>query len=187
MKISILLPYKEDYTFKYAGAVSIHVSNLFKYSKFKSNISIFGNTDNNKYLSSNFKNIRIKTNLLTSSNKKYLNKFISIQKKNEPDIIEIHNRPNYVETIANRLKSKIILYFHNNPLTISGSKSTNERVNLLNKTEFIFFNSNWTKNQFFKNLNESNYKEKFGVCFQSTIKSKVNLNKKKISSLLLVN
>ena len=30
MKISILLPYKEDYSSKYAGAVSIHVSNLYK-------------------------------------------------------------------------------------------------------------------------------------------------------------
>ncbi len=35
MKIAILLPYKEDYTSKYAGAVSIHVSNLYKYSKYK--------------------------------------------------------------------------------------------------------------------------------------------------------
>ena len=35
MKIAILLPYKEDYTPKYSGAVSIHVSNLIKYSKYK--------------------------------------------------------------------------------------------------------------------------------------------------------
>ena len=35
MKIAVLLPYKEDYTAKYSGAVSIHVSNLFNYSKFK--------------------------------------------------------------------------------------------------------------------------------------------------------
>ena len=179
MKISILLPYKEDYSSKYAGAVSIHVSNLYNYSKFKSNISIYGNTNNPKYLSSNFKNIRIKTNVLTSSNKKYLNKFIAIQQISEPDIIEIHNRPNYVETIASKLKSKIILYFHNNPLTIAGSKTLNERIYLLNKSEFIFFNSNWTKNQFFKDLNEVNYIKKFGVCYQSTKKAKVNLNKKK--------
>ena len=179
MKISILLPYKEDYSSKYAGAVSIHVSNLYNYSKFKSNISIYGNTNNSKYLSSNFKNIRIKTNVLTSSNKKYLNKFIAIQKISEPDIIEIHNRPNYVETIASKLKSKIILYFHNNPLTIAGSKTLNERIYLLKKSEFIFFNSNWTKNQFFKDLNEVNYIKKFGICYQSTKKAKVNLNKKK--------
>ena len=56
MKIAILLPYKEDYTPKFAGAVSIHISNLYKYSKYKKHIMVFGNTKNKKYLSKNFKN-----------------------------------------------------------------------------------------------------------------------------------
>ena len=38
MNIAILLPYKEEYSPKYAGAVSIHVSNLLKYSKFKNQL-----------------------------------------------------------------------------------------------------------------------------------------------------
>ena len=139
MKIAILLPYKEDYTSKYSGAVSIHVSNLYKYSKYKNNIEIFGNTNFKSYLTKNFKNITIKENILSSSNKKYLNKFIEDQKKNLSDIIEIHNRPNYVNEIAKDLKSKIILYFHNNPLDISGSKSVKERLQLLNDCEYVFF------------------------------------------------
>ena len=179
MKIAILLPFKEDYTSKYSGAVSIHVSNLFKYSKFKKNIKIFGNTNYKNYLTKNFENIKINENFLTSSNKKYLNKFISYQQKNPVDIIEIHNRPNYIDTIKTNTRSKIILYFHNNPLTISGSKLLSERINLLTNCEYIFFNSEWTKNQFFKNLDDNEYKNKFGICYQSTKKSKVNIYKKK--------
>ena len=83
MKIAILLPFKEDYTSKYSGAVSIHVSNLFKYSKFKKNIKIYGNTKYKNYLTKNFENIKIDENFLSSSNKKYLKKFISYQKKNQ--------------------------------------------------------------------------------------------------------
>ncbi len=179
MKIAILLPFKEDYTSKYAGAVSIHVSNLFKYSKYKKNIKIFGNTNYKNYLTKNFENIKINENFLTSSNKKYLNKFISYQKKEPVDIIEIHNRPNYIDTIKINTKSKIILYFHNNPLTISGSKLLSERLNLLKKCEYIFFNSKWTKNQFFKDIDEIAYKSKFGICYQSTKKTKVNISNKK--------
>ena len=41
MKISILLPYKEDYTKNYAGAVSIHVSNLLKHSVYKRDTFIY--------------------------------------------------------------------------------------------------------------------------------------------------
>ena len=72
MKIAILLPYKEDYTSKYAGAVSIHVSNLYKYSKYKKNIFIYGSTNLNKYLTSNYKNFLVNSTFLASNNKKYL-------------------------------------------------------------------------------------------------------------------
>ena len=54
MKIATLLPYKEDYTPKYSGAVSIHVSSLIKYSKFKNTTVVFGNTKKKNYLSQNF-------------------------------------------------------------------------------------------------------------------------------------
>ncbi len=179
MKIAILLPYKEDYSPKFSGAVSIHVSSLFNYSKFKKNLTIWGNTKSKKYLSKNYRNISINQSILSSNNKKYLSKFIFLQKNNEPDIIEIHNRPNYVYEIKDKLKSKVILYFHNSPLDIAGSKSVKERIELINKCEYIFFNSHWTKNQFFNEINEDNYVSKFGICFQSTKKIKVNINDKK--------
>ena len=53
MKISILLPYKENYTHNLAGAVSLFVSQISKISKFKNNIFIYGNTESKKYLTSN--------------------------------------------------------------------------------------------------------------------------------------
>ena len=165
MKISILLPYKEDYSPNFSGAVSIHVSNLYKYSKFKKFITIWGNTKSKKYLSSNYKNISISKKFLSSNNKKNLSKFIILQKEIKPDVIEIHNRPNYVQEISEKIKSKIILYFHNNPLDISGSKSVKERYQLLDNCEFIFFNSNWTKKQFFQDIEEDKYIDKFGICF----------------------
>ena len=108
-----------------------------------------------------------------------MEKFIEINRKNVPNIIEIHNRPSYVKSIAENLKSKIILYFHNNPLTLLGSKSRLDRLNLLDKCDFIFFNSKWTKNQFFNDISETNYEKKFGICYQSTKKTRININKKK--------
>ena len=179
MKIATLLPYKEDYSPKFSGAVSIHVSNLNKYSKFKKELTIWGSTKSKKYLSKNYKNISISESILSSNNKKYLSRFIYLQQNNEPDIIEIHNRPNYVGEIKKNLKSKIILFFHNNPLEISGSKLLNERSNLLKNCEYIFFNSNWTKNQFFKGIDDDKHISKFGICFQSTKKINVNIGEKK--------
>ena len=44
MKISILLPYKENFSPNYAGAVSLFVKDITKISKYKKNIYIYGNT-----------------------------------------------------------------------------------------------------------------------------------------------
>ena len=45
MKISILLPYKENFSPTYAGAVSLFVKDTTQISKFKKYITVFGNTD----------------------------------------------------------------------------------------------------------------------------------------------
>ncbi len=179
MKISILLPYKEDYTPKHAGAVSIHVSNLLNFSKFSKTTKIFGNTKRNKYLTNRYVNIKIKEKIFTSSNKKYVQKFINLNKTCLPDLVEVHNRPSYIQMIKEKLSTKIVLYFHNNPLTLLGSKSKKDRLKLLNSCDFIFFNSKWTKDKFFSDFDEKSYLSKFAICYQSTKKQDVKLNDKR--------
>ena len=48
MKISILLPYKENFSPTYPGAVSLFVNTTNKVSKFKNNITVFGSTNYKK-------------------------------------------------------------------------------------------------------------------------------------------
>ena len=62
-------------------------------------MTIWGSTKSKKYLTKNYKNISISESILSSNNKKYLSRFIDLQQKNQPDIIEIHNRPNYVDDV----------------------------------------------------------------------------------------
>ena len=180
MKIAILLPYKEDYTPKYSGAVSIHVSNLIKYSKYKNTTTVFGNTLKKKYLSKNFFNIKINKSIFSSNNKKYFEKFIEINKRIPQDLIEIHNRPSYVKAISENLKSNIMLYFHNNPLTLSGSKTLSDRLELLDRCDYIFFNSQWTKNKFFTNIDEKNIFQDLVFVTNLQKKIKLILKEKKI-------
>ena len=59
MKIAILLPYKENFSKKYAGAVSIFVNSTYRLSKYKKDIYIYGSTDS-KPLSDNYKNLNFK-------------------------------------------------------------------------------------------------------------------------------
>ena len=45
MNISILLPYKENYSPTYPGAVSLFINSTTKISKFRNNIKIYGSTN----------------------------------------------------------------------------------------------------------------------------------------------
>ena len=78
MKISILLPYKENYSKNYAGAVSIFINEVNKISKFKSSTKIYGNTDFKNYLSPNYINIPFRKKYFQSSSKIYVNNFEKI-------------------------------------------------------------------------------------------------------------
>lgn len=186
MKISILLPYKENFAKNYAGAVSLFVNDITKESNFKDTTYIFGNTSLKDKLSKNYININIKKNVFRSTSKQYVNSFLEYEKKINSDLIEVHNRPNYIRAIKKSFKNKIILYFHNDPLSMNGSKNIDERIFLLNNIDKIIFNSNWSKNRFFVNLpNKKLLSQKTSVCFQSASSTKINFkNKRKIISFV---
>ncbi len=179
MKISILLPYKENYSPDYPGAVSIFVKSTNKISKFKKKTLIFGSTSYKRKFSKNYINIFLTKKLFKSQSKEYVNKFVTLQKKINPDIIEVHNRPLYVEFLK-KLNSKIVLYFHNDPITMIGSKTTDERINLLTSCSKIVFNSEWSKKKFLINLKPFYRKsKKLLVIHQSTTPKKIDFKKKK--------
>ncbi len=180
MKISILLPFKENFSPSYAGAVSLFINDTLKISKYKSTTTVYGNTNFKNKFRLKYNNIVLKKKLFQSQNKRYVEEFIKIEKKNNSDLIELHNRPIYLQYLTSKLKNKTyILYFHNDPLTMSGSTSISERVFLLKNCFKIIFNSNWSKRRFQEGM-KSDYinNEKLIVINQSAQKKKINLNKK---------
>jgi len=151
--IAILLPYKEKYTLNDAAAASIWVKDYLKKSSLTKKTFVYGYLDKKlKPLTTNFKNLLIKKTIFSKS-KNYAQNFLQECRKINFDIIEIHNRAetlNYL--IENNIKSKLIFVFHNNPQDIRGSKLVSQRLNILKKTDKIFFVSKWTCDKFFEGL-----------------------------------
>ena len=154
MKIASILPYKENYTYKGAGAVALWISEFMRDSIYKKNTFVIGSTSNKKFLTQNYINININSinSKLNSTTKEYSNKIIKKIEFLNFDIIELHNRPIMVEEFFQKINSKIILYFHNDPTTMKGAKSVNERIYLLKNVDKIIFISKWVKKRFFKSL-----------------------------------
>ena len=136
----------ENFSPVYPGAFSIFLNAVTQKSKFKKFITVYGNTEFKKKFKLKYVNIPIQKKILGigSQTSNYIDNFIKIESKKPSDIIEVHNRPIYISLLPFN-KSKKILYFHNDPLSMSGSKSINERVELINNCSRIIFNSEWSK------------------------------------------
>ncbi len=181
MKISILLPLKENFSPSYPGAVSLFINDTLKISKYKKNCIVYGHTNFKKKFNLKYKNIKISKNIFKSQNKSYVEEFAKLEKKINSDLIELHNRPIYLKYLTRSIQNKnYILYFHNNPQTMSGSKTISERIFLLKNCFKIIFNSNWSKRKFLENMKSSYINsEKLVVINQSAKKNNVNINSKK--------
>ena len=113
MNISILLPYKENFSPEYPGAVSLFVYETTRISKFKKNITVYGNTSYKKKFNLKYKNIELKKSPFSSQTKNYVKKFTDLERINKSTIIEIHNRPSYIQILSKEFNKKIFtLYFH---------------------------------------------------------------------------
>ncbi len=156
LKIATILPYKENYSKRKAAAASLWVCDFFKHSSLKKNNFIYGSTDAKDYLSKNYINIKIKNlgSKLASTTNQYCKELIKKIEGKNFDIVEIHNRPLVFNLLKKKIKSNFIIYFHNDPLSMKGSKSASERINLLNSVEKIIFVSEWVQKRFFIDLDK---------------------------------
>jgi len=145
-KRAIILPYKESFGDKNSGAASIFV----KESLTNENIQDFI-----IYGSKSSVNIKYKKNYFFNPiqkkyfrNYNYIKYFIKKFSNFNFETIEIHNRPEYIKEIKNNFPtSKIIFYFHNDPNTLRGSKSDQEKKFIYDNCQIIFL-SNWIKKKF---------------------------------------
>ena len=184
--IAILLPFKDHFTHSKAGSASIWIKDFNKKSAYKNNLLVFGNTDNQKELidKKRYVNLDFSNLALQSKNISYVNKFIKLNKKYNFKLIEIHNRPSYLLHLVKKgIKSKFVLIFHNNPLTLGGSSSIKERNELLKQCEKLIFVSNWVKEKFLEGLEKQDH-NKCLVVYPSINKIKKFPKKKKIISFV---
>ncbi|MDC3166998.1 glycosyltransferase [Candidatus Pelagibacter sp.] len=180
-KIATILPYKENYSTDKASAASLWVSEFFKNSKFKKKIFIYGHTKSNNFLTKNYINIGLKNikSKFKSTTNEYSKKLIEALKNKKYNIVEIHNRPQLLFKLLGKVDSKFIFYFHNDPISMKGSKTINERLKILNSCEKLIFVSEWVRDRFFFNLDKK-LQTKTEIVYPSVNRQKAVKKKKNI-------
>ena len=154
IRIATILPYKENYSLEKASAASLWVAEFYKGSKFRVNNIIYGYTKSKNYLTKNYTNIPLKNinSKFKSSTNEYCKKLVKEINSKNFDIIEIHNRPLIFFDLLKKIDKKFIFYFHNDPLSMKGSKKISERLLILKTSEKIIFVSEWVRKRFFLDL-----------------------------------
>ena len=96
-KIFILLPHKEKFSKDKSGSASIWVKDFIALSNFKKEIEVYcaNVSQENAAIKNIYNNIQISELKYQSKTNIYLQKFKKFILKEQPKIIEIHNRPNY--------------------------------------------------------------------------------------------
>ena len=179
LKIATILPYKENYSADKASAASLWVAEFYRKSKFKKSNFIYGHTKSKKFLTNNYININLKNtkSKLKSTTNEYANKLIKELNNKNFSIVEIHNRPQLLSKISNKVKSRFIFYFHNDPISMKGSKTRKERLNILKSVEKLVFVSDWVRERFFVDIDQK-LKTKTEIVYPSVNKQSI-VNKQK--------
>lgn len=173
--IFIILPYKESLNPNFAGAVSLYVKDTTSYSKYKKKIQIISSEDFNN-----------KSELFR--NKNYIVNFCKKFEKNKDSIkiIEIHNRPEYLTYIKNYFpNAKIQLVFHNDPLSLRGSISYDERDKILKSCHKVVFISSWIQQRFFSSFKNADLSNSIIIPHGIKKIAKINLSNKKRNILFV--
>ena len=123
MKISILLPFKENFSPSYAGAVSLFINDTLKFSKFRKSITVYGFTNYKKKFKNKYINITGKQYTAVKDLIKIIGKSLGINKKIdfshkkylghyilEPKKYELRNASNFKMNKDIKLKDGIKSY-----------------------------------------------------------------------------
>ena len=160
MKINILLPYKEKFDENKASSVSITVKNNLNHSTFLKYIRVFGQNVDQPLFKKNFIGVEHPFLSFKSKNKFLADKMLAMIANSSANkqLIEIHNRPYLIDHIAKVNNFPLSLFLHNDPKTMKGSKSIEDRKNILEKCAAVFCVSEYIKNQFMDGISFNHQK-----------------------------
>ena len=168
-EISILLPFKEGFSNKNFGSVSLYVKQINEYSKFFNNIKIYSHIRSQPFNKFHVEHLpKSITHVFFGKNFGHTKSFIkSLNSKKKPKIIEVHNRPKSIFQIAHSLPlSKKFLFYHNDPLSFKEFSTLNSRKELINICDKICFVSEYLKERFLTNLSKFHkYNSKLQVIY----------------------
>lgn len=134
--IAVVLPRRETYTAAGAGAVSICVRDICSASAYRERTVVLGAPVQAPFEAPAFQPVIPARWLPGSRTARYLVGAVGVLRRMSPALIEVHNRPQYIEVLRRRLPDvPLVLYQHNDPRDTKGMASAAARRRLLDRVQ----------------------------------------------------
>ncbi len=153
-RIDILLPVKERFTLKNAGAISGVVRDLVEASTQQDSLTVFGHPVEQPLGTSRFIGLAPKFPWLYGRNIGFAAAYLDyVRNGPTPDLVEVHSRSHVADyLVKKRPDMRVSLYFHNDPRDMRGSKTAAERRSLLGRLAGITCVSDYIRSCFLDGL-----------------------------------
>ena len=144
-RIAVVLPPREHFRAQDAGAVALTVKDFYLASSFKNELVVFGG------FSEHFPDIlyyQVKLSLwrVINTNFAYANACIRDLKHRPIQLVEVHNRAKLALRIKTAMPQlKVAVYLHNDPHSMKGLKTIQERTRLLECLDLVYCVSEFVK------------------------------------------
>ena len=145
--IATILPYDEKFNAAQAGAISLFVHETTVGSAFEKQIIVAGRGDlKDSFNKTNYLGFEPHWPMLYGRNIGMARAFLKHMGQQPLSLIEVHNRPiifNYLAT--RRADTPATIYFHNDPQSMKGSKTRQERWQILERAAAIYCCSDYIR------------------------------------------
>lgn len=151
----IILPHKERFTLNNAGAVSTVSRDLASLGSHPHEFRIFGTTVDTPLLGEQFHGLTAKSSWFRSQTRQFVTAYLRFlsDAKTQPDLIEVHGRLEVAKWIAEaRPDIPVCLYLHNDPRSMKGGKTPQERAILADRLRGVISVSHYIENCFFDGI-----------------------------------
>ncbi len=151
--IAILLSHREIYQAEGAGAVTSCVRDMAACSRYRERIVVMGDPVSAPFAETRFLPVAKAAWFYGRRTARYAQGAANAIKDLNPALVEIHNRPSYIERIKKAAPyTPLVLYLHNDPQSMRGFKTPAERMRVLQQVAAVVCVSGYIRGRFLDGL-----------------------------------
>ena len=154
MTAYVILPHKERFSVRGAGAVALTVADLLRVSSCKTQTRVLGSPTAEPFAPEAFIPVIAEPHWWQSRTEAFLQGCFRALPA-DPEYLEVHNRASVCLRMRRRYpRARLTLWLHNDPLSMSGLRTRRQRSAMLQTADRIVCVSEWVRDRYLQGLTD---------------------------------